>query len=175
MLNWFKRQRALAALDERKRSSAFGESSRPVRMALSTIGVDVHSLEKETFVAESAAAISRNVCAASHGDLCDDETVYAAGVFAMVAADYLARKLGARFEASAALSLAKLVRGRRDLGRVHDRVIDKFYVLAATKPIIAQSIQQNLDAWIDQPTRGTLGSLSREFDRLRASPTVSDS
>ena len=131
MLNWFKRQRALAALDERKRSSAFGEKSRSVRMALSTIGTDVYSLEKEIFVAESAAAISR-------------------------------------FEASAALSLAKLLQGRRDLGSVHDRVIDEFYVLAATKPAVAQSIHQNLDAWIDQPTRGNLDSLLRGGDKLRA-------
>jgi len=94
--------------------------------------------------------------------------VYAAGVFAMVAADHLARKLRARFEASAALSLAKLVQGRRDLGAVQDRVIDKFYVLAATKPAVAQSIHQNLDAWIDQPTRGNLDSLLRGGDKLRA-------
>jgi hypothetical protein len=174
MPNWFKRQRARAALDERKRSSVFGEKSRPVRMALSTIGADVHSREKETFVAESAAAISRYLCAASHGDLSDDETVYAVAVFAMVAADYLAQKLHARFEASAALSLAKLLQGRQDLGHIHDRVIDKFYVLGATKPTIVQSIRQSLDEWIDQPTRGNLDSLRRGVDELRA-PSLSAS
>src|SRR3954454_9462361 len=73
----------------------------------------------------------------------------------------------ARFEASAALSLAKLVRGRPDLGGFHDPVIDKFYVLTATKPTIVQSIRQSLDEWINQPTREHLASLMMAIEKLR--------
>src|SRR3954454_9462360 len=58
MFEWLRRQREQGELDGRTRHYVFAEESRLIRVALSTIGVDVQCLEKEPLVAESAAKIA---------------------------------------------------------------------------------------------------------------------
>jgi hypothetical protein len=168
MFEWLKWRRPAKALDEATRAYVLPETFRPIRTALSTIGADVRSAETETFVAECAARISKHLCEASRLNLSKDEALYVAGIFAMVAANHLSRKLHARFEVSASLALARLVAGHRDIGPIQDTAIDGFYRLTTSKATIIQGIAESLGNWIDHPIPENLECLTTKFDVLRS-------
>lgn len=162
MFGWLKRRQELEAAQSRRTRERFNG----VRTALATIGVKVTAVEPEIFVAEAATAISKHLCKLSRAPVTEDNRLYAAAVFAMIATDQLARMLNVRFETSADLSVARLVGGKE---HIHDRAIDRFYRLSSELPMIVQSVSQSLVEWIDRPTSANLDSLVTAFDLLRNS------
>lgn len=169
MFGWAKRRRALKLSTERMRHDAMNEKRRPIVAALSAIGANVQSGEKESFAAESAAKVTRHLCQANNVDMSEEHSLYVAGIFTMVAADQLARSVGARFGTSASLALARLVPGNSDLGGSYDTVIDGFYRLTANKPEVVERIRESLAQWVAQPNPGNVDRLKASFDMLHRS------
>jgi hypothetical protein len=175
MFGWFRsRRKREEELDFLISCARQGERYAQLRTAVATLDVLTLSTDNdEQFVAEAAAGLSRYLLE-TYEDPEDEDAVFTAGIFCVVAGNHFSKELGTDFEFSSALGLRILFEYPEDFERIAPAVISSYNTLVTSQPKSMQAIGQTVSSWMSDPSDDNFRRLHKLFgifcDNIQEAP-----